>query len=79
MWQLKNNKNEHMKLLLEIPDNKASFFMELLKNFSFVKAKTLTPHRAKILEDVKEAVEEMKLVKAGKMEARNAEELFNEL
>lgn len=68
-----------MKILLDIPDSKASFFMELLKNFSFIKAKPLTAYKAKVLEDVKEAVEEMKLIKAGKMEARNAEELFNEL
>jgi len=53
--------------------------MELLKNFSFVKAKPLPSHKAKVLEDVKEAVEEMKLIKAGKLEARNAEDLVNEL
>ncbi|MEO6915610.1 MAG: hypothetical protein ABI151_08120 [Chitinophagaceae bacterium] len=68
-----------MKVLLDIKDAKAPFIMELLQNFSFVKAKTLTPHKAKVLEDVKEAVEEMKLIKAGKLEARNAEDLFNEL
>jgi hypothetical protein len=68
-----------MKILLDIPDSKASFFMELLKNFSFIKAKPLTAYKAKVLEDVKEAVEEMKLIKAGKLEARNAEDLFNEL
>ena len=68
-----------MKVLLDIKDTKASFVMELLKNFSFVKAKTLTPHKAKVLEDVKEAVEEMKLIKAGKLKARNAEDLFHEL
>jgi hypothetical protein len=68
-----------MKVLLEIPDNKAPFFMELLKNFSFVKAKPLTSYKAKVLEDVKEAVEEMKLIKEGKLVARNAEDLFNEI
>ena len=68
-----------MKVLLDIPDSKAPFFMELLKNFSFVKAKPLSAHKAKVLEDVKEAVEEMKLIKAGKLKARNAEDLFNEL
>lgn len=30
-----------MKVLLDIKDDKADFFMELLKNFSFVKAKPL--------------------------------------
>ncbi len=29
-----------MKIVLEIPENKVSFFFELLKNFSFVKVKT---------------------------------------
>ena len=68
-----------MKVLLDIKDEKAPFVMELLKSFSFVKTKHLTPYKAKVLEDVKEAVEQMHLVKAGKMKARNAEELFNEL
>ena len=68
-----------MKVLLDIKDAKAAFIMELLQNFSFVKAKMLTPHKAKVLEDVKEAVEEMKLIKKGKLKARNAEDLFHEL
>ena len=33
----------------------------------------------KILDEVKEAVEEMKLIKAGKKKARNAEDFLNEL
>lgn len=53
--------------------------MELLQSLSFVKAKQLSPYKAKILEDVREAVEEMKLIKAGKLKARNAEDLFHEL
>ena len=68
-----------MKVLLDIKDTKAPFVMELLKSFSFVKAKTLTPYKANVLEGIKEAVDEMKLVKAGKLKARNAEDLFHEL
>ncbi len=68
-----------MKILLDIKDSKAPFVMELLQNLSFVKTKTLSPYKAKVLEDVKEAVEEMKLVKTGKLKARNAEDLFHEL
>ena len=68
-----------MKVLLEIKDTKAAFVMELLGSLSFVKTKQLSPYKAKVLEDLKEAVEEMKLIKAGKLKARNAEELFNEL
>ncbi len=68
-----------MKILLDIKESKAAFFMELLKNFPFVKAKTLTPENAEILEGIKEALEEMKLIKAGKLKGRNVEELINEL
>lgn len=36
-----------MKILLDIKDSKAAFFMELLKNFSFVKAEPLKAGKAK--------------------------------
>jgi hypothetical protein len=68
-----------MKMLLDVPENKVTFFLELLKNLSFIKVKTLTDSKAKVLEDVKEAVEEMKLIKAGKLNARYAEDFINEL
>jgi hypothetical protein len=68
-----------MKVLLDIKDAKAEFVMELLNSFSFVKTKPLTPYKANVLEGIKEAIEEMKLVKSGKLKARDAEDLFNEL
>lgn len=60
-----------MKVLLEIKDSKAPFVLEFLKD--------LTPYKAKIFEDVREAVEELNLIKSGKLEARDAEELYGEL
>jgi hypothetical protein len=68
-----------MKVLLDIKDNKASFFMELLKNFSFVKATPITSGKASLMQDITEAVEELILVREGKLEARNAEDLIDEL
>ncbi len=69
-----------MKILLDIKDSKATFFMELLKNFSFVKKATpLSDTKADLMEDIREAVEELKLVRKGKLKARNAEDLINEL
>lgn len=66
-------------LLLDIKDNKALFVMELLKNFTFVKTKPLTPAKAQLLNEIKEAVDELNLVKAGKKKARNAEDFLREL
>ena len=68
-----------MKVLIDIKDDKADFVMELLQSFSFVKTKTLSPHKAEVLEGIQEAVQEMKLIKEGKLTGRNAEDLFNEL
>ncbi|MBP9150804.1 MAG: hypothetical protein KBF73_00830 [Flavobacteriales bacterium] len=69
-----------MKILLDIKDSKAAFFMEVLKNFSFVKEATpLSDAKAELMQDIREAVEELKLVKAGKLKARDAEDLINEL
>ena len=68
-----------MKVLLDIKDAKAPFVMELLQSLPFVKTKTLTPYKSKVLEDLKDAVEEMQLIKSGKLKARNAEDIFDEL
>jgi len=68
-----------MKVLLDIKDNKASFVLEVLRNFPFVKTNTLTPAKALLMEDLKEAVEEINKIKAGKKKARNAEDFLNEL
>lgn len=37
-----------MKLVLEIPDNKVSFILELLENMPFIKAK---PMKEKVIKD----------------------------
>jgi hypothetical protein len=68
-----------MKVLVDIRDNKAAFIMELLNNFSFVKAKPISNEKALLLEDIKEAVENVKLAKQGKLRAKPLDELLNEL
>ena len=68
-----------MKVLLDIKDNKAAFVMELLQSLSYVKAKPLTDEKAQLISEIREAVEEMKLIRAGKKKARNAEDFLNEL
>lgn len=68
-----------MKVLLEIPVNKAAFFMELLNSFSFVKVKTISLEKAQVLLEMKEAVETLNLVKEGKHKARSAKELLHEI
>jgi hypothetical protein len=54
--------------------------MEWLRSSKFVKkAVPVSEEKAQLIADIKEAVVEMNLIKAGKLKARNAEEIINEL
>ncbi len=68
-----------MKLLVEVKDNKAEFILELLNHFPFTRAKAISPAKAQLLEDLREAVENLNLVKQGKLKARPAKELLDEI
>ena len=68
-----------MKILLDIPDNKAASLMDVLRSISYVKAKRLTDTKAQLMQEIRDAVEEMKLIRAGKKKAHNAEDFLNEL
>jgi len=68
-----------MKVLLDIKDSKAIHLMEVLKSLPYVKTKQLTERKAQLLNELREAVEEIKLIREGKKEARNVEDFLNEL
>jgi len=68
-----------MKVILDIKDNKAAFVMELLNSFSFVKAKPITKEKVKLIEEIKESVDNLNMVKKGKMKATPLNDLLNEL
>jgi len=68
-----------MRVLLDIKDNKAASLMEVLKGLPYVKAKTISDEKALLIEEIKEAVENLKLVRKGKLKARPAKDLLNEL
>ncbi len=68
-----------MKILLEIPDNRAVSLMDVLQSISYVKAKPLTESKARIMSELKDAVDEINLIKTGKKTAQNAEDFLNEL
>ena len=68
-----------MKILLDIPDNQASSLIDVLKSISYVRVKPLTDAKALLMEEIKEAVDEMQLIKTGAKKTRNAEDFLNEL
>jgi len=68
-----------MKVLVDVKDNKVDFILELLNNFPFAKAKPISSPKARLLQEIQEAVENLNLVKKGKLKARPAKELLDEL
>jgi hypothetical protein len=69
-----------MKVLIEIPDNEATFGMKVLKSLSFVKkAKPMNVATVDLWEDLQEAANEVRLHKQGKLKLKTAQELLNEL
>jgi hypothetical protein len=68
-----------MRVLLDIKDNKAIHLMEVLKNLPYVKTKTISEEKALLMEEIKEAVEELKLIRQGKLKGIPAKQLLDEL
>lgn len=68
-----------MKILLDIKDNKALHLLEVLKGLSYVKTKKLTEEKAILMKEIKEAVEELNLIKKGKLKGIPAKRLLDEL
>ena len=72
-----------MKILLDIPDNKSAFFMELLQNLPFIHAEKVEDDNVRSEEEffdgLQEAIEEVKLAKEGKIKLQSAREFLDEL
>ena len=68
-----------MKLLLDIKDSKALHLLEVLKSLPYVKTKQLTEEKATLMSEIKDAVENLKLVKEGKIKAKPIDDILNDL
>ena len=68
-----------MRLILDIKESKAAFIIELLKNFSFVKIKTVSKEKSEQLESIAQAFSEVELIQEGKLKGIPANELIDEL
>lgn len=69
------------QITLNIPDNRFKFFMELMKDLKYVSIKNSENEDSKseILNGIKQAVDEVKLAKKGKIKLQSAHDLLNEL
>jgi len=69
-----------MKVLVDIQNEaKVPFVLEFLDSQSYIKTKPLTDAGAKLMKDLKEAMNEVKQHRQGKLKLKTAEQLLNEL
>lgn len=70
-----------MKLVLTIKDDKFLFFMELIKNFTFIKAEPLNeePTKEQIKANIRNGVKELQLIKKGKLKTTPLKEFLDDL
>jgi hypothetical protein len=69
-----------MELLINVQDQKAYLFLELLEKLSFIKIESpFSAGKEQVLEGLKEAVEQVKAHKQGKIQLKQARQLLDEL
>jgi len=69
-----------MKVLVDIQNEaKVPFVMEFFGSQSYIKAQPISNDGIKLLKDLKEAMNEVKLHRQGKVKLKTAEQLLNEL
>lgn len=68
-----------MKILLEIPENEVSFVMKLLQKLNVKSTKVISDEKAELMNDIRESVKELNLIKQGKLEGKDAREFIKEL
>jgi hypothetical protein len=71
-----------MKLLIDIADDKAAGFIEMIKSYATVKATPISTPDVETLDEIKKikkAFKDTERLKSGKLKARPIEDLLNEL
>jgi hypothetical protein len=70
-----------MKVLLEIKDNRATFFMELISSLNYVSVlnEVKIKRNNTFISELKEAFDDVKLHDQGKKKLKTAKQLLNEL
>ena len=68
------------QITINIPENKFQFFIEVLKNFDFVKIEEIDgDSKNEIIKNLNQGFAEMKKFKEGKLKTTKAKEFLNEL
>ena len=73
-----------MQFIVQVPDNKAPFFLELARSLKFVKVSPDSiedeePTKEQLKAEIRQAVREVNLAKKGKLQLPTLDEFLREL
>lgn len=70
-----------MKVILNIKENRAPFFMELIKSLDYIDVvkEIKDKRKSDFIQDLAEAFNDVKLYEQGKKKLKSAKDLLNEL
>jgi hypothetical protein len=79
-WTTPAKKGSHMeRVIIDIPDNKINFFLELVSNLGFKKVQRLSSDQKEFVEGTKKSIEQVEQHLKGDIKLKTADQLFNEL
>lgn len=67
------------RVVIDIPDNKIKFFMELVNNLGFKKVKKISKKEQQFVDDLQHSLEQVKQHQEGKIKLQPAKDFLNEL
>ena len=67
------------RIVIDIPDKKFNFFMELIKNLGFKKVKHISIEHQEFFYDLQHSIKKVKQHQEGKIKLQSAKDFLNEL
>lgn len=67
------------RVVIDIPDGKINFFMELINNLGFTNAEKLSIKQKEFVDDLKHSLNEVEQHKLGEIKLQSAKDFLNEL
>jgi len=67
------------RIVIDLPESKVDFFMELIKNLGIKKVQKLSRKQKHFVDDLKRSLNQVKQHQEGKIKLQSAEEFLNEL
>lgn len=74
-----DNDLKMQRVVIDIPDSKINFFLELVKNLGFKKVRRLSDEQKVFVDNLKHSLEQVKQHRDGKIKLQSADDILNEL